>query len=594
MKSPDSAGGFERRLATILSGDVHRFSASMGEDDEATLSRLLVCREIIRDAVARLNGRLFGVVADSWMAEFASPVTAVRCAAECQRTIEPHNAEFPENKQIRYRMGLHLGDVIVEGSDLFGDEVNIAARLQEICEPGQLVLSDAVFRHVLGKVDLPFRALGPKRLKHIAQDVSAFAARVNGQGSRDPIPTPIDVSAPVPGFGGKPAIAVIPFETAGGVEQDEHIGDGFALDLIDMLSNLRWLPVISSASSFIFKGHALDAQTIGRALGARYLVTGSFRRIGANVQLAIALTDASNALNLWSQRYRLRFNQLSGVEDDIVACLASLLGTEVERAEQWRLRETKADAMVSWELIRRGIWHLQKFTKEDAGEARRIFELALSQDPGSAEARIQLAWWHFWNIWTTQGDVAGLRTAERLAREALAIDPRDARAHLLVGIALLMLKEPYQARAKFAEAIAMNPSLATAYACRGSSFTLAGDPEPAIAPLLLSMRLNPHDPFLFHYLGELAIAYYMQRDWASACEFAGRSLQLRAGYWYAKAILVASLARGGEMGKARELASQPSSQFSAKQVYWLPFLEKKWNAYLLDGLKLAGCRIAKY
>jgi class 3 adenylate cyclase/TolB-like protein/Tfp pilus assembly protein PilF len=586
---------YERRFAAILSGDMFRFCVQMGQDDERTLSQLLTCRQIIEKTAAGKGGRLFGVAGDSWMAEFASPVQAVRCAAECQRAIEPLNAGLSPEKQTRFRMGLHMGDVIAEERDLFGDEVNIAARLQELSVPGQLVLSDVVFRHVLGKVDLRFRALGARRLKNIAKDVSAFAAELHaeGEGAQDAVPSALDVSAPVPGFDGKPAIAVLPFQTSGESAGAEHIGEGFAQDLINGLSNLRWLPVISSPSSFVFKSHVLDAQTIGRALGARYLVTGSLWLAGQDLRLIVDLTDTGSGLNLWSQRYRLHFSKLLGVQDEILAGIVSLLGAEVERAEQLRLRERKAEDLGSWELIRRGIWHLQKFTKEDAAAARTIFDEAIRQDPGSAEARVQLAWWHFWDVWTRQGDLQALQAAGRLAREALHIDPRDARAHMLSGIAQMMTGQPVQARHSFAQAIFLNPSLATAHSSLGSSYILTGEPANAIAPLLLSIRLNPQDPLIFHYLGELAAAFYMQGEWGKACEFAERSLQFRAGYWYAKALLIASLARGGRLAMAQELAAGPSSNFAIERINWLPFIDKKWNDYLLEGLKLAGCRLSK-
>jgi class 3 adenylate cyclase/TolB-like protein len=586
---------YERRFAAILSGDVFRFSAQMGQDDERTLSQLLTCRRIIEKTAARRRGRVFGVAGDSWMAEFASPVQAVRCAADCQRAIEPLNAGLSPDKQTRYRMGLHMGDVIAEEGGLFGDEVNIAARLQELSAPGQLVLSDVVFRHVLGKVDLRFKALGARRLKNIAKDVSAFAAELcpEGENLQDAVPPALDVSAPVPGFGGRPAIAVLPFQTSGGNAGAEHIGEGLAQDLINGLSNLRWLPVISSRSSFVFKSHVLDAQTIGRALGARYLVTGSLRLAGQDLRLIAGLTDTSSGLNLWSRRYRLDFGKLFSIEDEILAGIVNLLGAEVERAEQLRLREHKAEDLGSWELIQRGIWHLQKFTKQDAAAARLIFDRALKQDPTSAEARIQLAWWHFWDVWTRQGDLKGLQITGRLAREAMHLDPRDARAHLLAGIAQMMTGQPAQARHSFSEAIHLDPSLAVAHACLGSSFILAGDPATAISPLLLSLRLNPQDPFLFHALGELAAAFYMQGEWNKASEFAERSLQFRAGYWYAKALLIASLARGGQTESARELAAEPSSNFAIERINWLPFINKKWNDYLLEGLKLAGCRLSK-
>ena len=298
----------------------------MGQDDELTLTRLLAYRQILEDIVAAGGGRMFGVAGDLWMAEFASPVEAVRCALECQRSIESRNGELPEDKRIRFRIGLHMGDVIADNGNLFGDEVNITARLQQLCLPGHLVISDAVFQHVLGKVDLHFSALGLQRLKNISAAVSAYTADIiTASGSSAPLhlSSGVDVSKPVPGFQGKPAIAVLPFKTLGG--GNDYLGEGFAEDLVNGLSNVGWFPVISRCSSFIFKNHALDTASIGRALGARYLVTGSVRPTGKDLRLIVDLIDAENGVNLWSHRYQVDFRGLLDTQDEISASIVSVL-----------------------------------------------------------------------------------------------------------------------------------------------------------------------------------------------------------------------------------------------------------------------------
>jgi adenylate cyclase len=586
---------FRRRFVTILSADISGFCRMMGSDDEPTLATLLTYRHLMERIVVRGGGRMFGVAGDSWMAEFASPVEVVRCAVVCQRSVEDRNSELPERQRIRFRLGVHMGDVMVDGEGLYGDDVNIAARLQQICRPGHLVLSDAVFRHIVGKVNLRFNALGPQRLKNIAVAVSAFSAEVitpSDESPADDLVSAVDVSQPVPGFDGRPAIAVLAFNTLGNSTGSEYFGEGLAEDLITGLSNVRWFPVISRSSSFIFKNQALDSRSIGRALGARYLVSGSVRLSEKDLRLVVHLIDAENDLNLWSQKYQLDFSKLFDVQDEIAASIVSVLDSEIERAEQTRSRTRAAEDLDTWELVRRGIWHLYKFTKEDAAAARLIFEEALKRDPGSAEARVQLAWWYFWDVWAKRGDLSILRIARQLGREATLIDPRDARAHSIVGVALMMMGEAERSRPHYLEAIRLNPSLASAHAPLGSSYILAGEAEKGIAPLLLSIRLNPHDLYGFHYLGELAIAYHLQGQWAKACEFAERSLQFRANYWYARAVLIASLARSGWVEKASELAAEPASRFSREQINWLPFADKKWNDYLLDGLRLGGCRLS--
>ncbi len=585
---------FRRRLVTILAGDVADYCRLMGADDETTLLQLLDYRQLLENITASGGGRMFGVAGDSWMAEFASPVEAVRCAMECQRSVEARNSELPEEKRVRFRIGIHMGDVIANNSNLFGDEVNIAARLQQLCRPGHLVVSDEVFRHALGKVDVRFSALGLQRLKNIPTAISAYTADIiaaSGSSAPQHLSAGVDLSEPVPGFHGKPAIAVLPFKTLGGGSDSEYLGEGFAEDLVNGLSNVRWFPVISRCSSFIFQNHAIDTASIGRALGARYLVTGSMRRVGNDFRLTVTLIEAENGLNLWSQRYQIGFSEFLDTQDDISASIVSVLDSEIERAEHTRLRTREVKDLDSWELIRRGIWHTYRFTKEDAAIGRELFEEALRRDPASGEVRIQLAWWHFWDVWTKRRDHSGLRITEKLSREAALIDQRDARAHLLIGLALMIMRQPEEARIHFHDAIAVNPSLAAAHACLGMSYILAGEAKEGVEPLLLSLRLNPNDPFRFHFLGELAVAFYMQDDWARACEFAERALQVRPGYWYSKAILIASLARSGRIRKALEIRDKLPVQFSIEQIDWLPFLDREWNDHIMDGLRLAGCAL---
>jgi TolB-like protein/class 3 adenylate cyclase/Tfp pilus assembly protein PilF len=587
---------FERRFAAILSADIAGYCRLMGLDDELTVERLLRYREILKALVAASGGRIFGMAGDAWMAEFESAAPAVRCAIDCQQEIEKHNLELPENRRIRFRIGLNLGAVLASDPDLYGDGVNIAARLQEKCRPGDIVMSEAVFfqaRTVLNGI--AFKPLGRLQLKNIEGHVSAFACEIAGTDNGtapENLVAPVDVSQPVPGFEGRPAIAVLPFHVSNASPNTEYLGEALAEDLLTGLSNLRWLPVISSASSFIFKNQSLDTVSIGRALGTRYLVTGSVRQAGSNLRINVSLVDAASGSNLWTHRYEIEFDKLFAVQDQIVGNIVAVLESEVDRVEQSRSRSRKFEELDTWGLIRRGIWHLNKLTKQDAAIARELIEDAARRDENSAEARIHLAWCQFWDVWSKRGNLSLMTEVERIAREAIRLDPRDARGHLLVGIALFMMKKPEQGRPHLYTAISLNPSLATAHSCLGSSFLVSGDPDKAITPLLLSIRLNPYDVYRFHFLGELAMAFYMQGEWEKACEFAERSLQVRPNYWYAKAVRVASLARSGQMERARALISESSYQFSLEEINWVPFVDKKCNNFIVAGLELAGCRVS--
>lgn len=584
---------FERRLVALLAADASEYCRLMGQDDELTLSRLLSYRQIVENIAAARAGRMFGVAGDSWMAEFPSAVNAVQCAVDCQRAIECRNEELPAEKRIRFRIGIHWGHAIAERGNLFGGPVNIAARLQQLCKPGHLVISEAVFQQVLDKTSLRFEPMGVQRLKNISQAISAFTADIveaSGTSAGRPPSAGVDVAGPAPGFEGEPAIAVLPFKIFRGGSDEDSLGEGFAEELIHGLSKVRWFPVISRCSSFAFKNRDLDPASIGRALGATYLVTGSARGAGNEVSLIVTLDDARTGRNLWSQKYETKCSELFNAQHEIVASIVSVLESEIERAEISRLRTRKAEDLHPWELVRRGIWHLYRLTREDAASSRALLEEALRRDPGSAEARIQLAWWHFWDVWTKQADRRGFGACERLAREAAILDPRDARAHLLIGLPLMMMEQPKQSRRHFREAIDLHPSLATAHGCLGSSYILGGEPEKGIEALLLSIRLNPRDPFAFNFLGELAVGFHMLENWSKACEFAERSLQIRPNFWYARAVCIASLARSGCIDEARKMADCCLVESPADRVAWVPFIDRKWNQYLLDGLKLAGCQ----
>lgn len=584
---------FRRRLVTIVSGDVVSYTRLMGADDEATLSHLLPLRELIADYVGRHYGTVFGVAGDAFMAEFVSPVHAIRCAADLQAEIERRNELLPADRRLRYRLGLHLGDVIASSDALFGDAVNIAARLQAQAEPGHIVISDNVWAHVKGMVDLEFQPLGQLHLKGVRTPIVSYSANVVNRLAPDHVDSPftvVDLSQPVPGFGDRPALAVLPLKIVGTSEDKEYVADGLVDDIIAGLMKMRWLPVISRHTSFYHRNSSLDTQAIGRAIGAGYLVTGSIRFIQDDIYLHINLVDTETGHNLWGNKYNICFHDLPSLQDEITASLVCTIDNEIGKTEQTRAQKRKPEDLDTWQLIRRGTSHLHLLTKEDAAKAREFFEAALERDPNSVEAHVQMAWWYFWDVWTQRGDHSGLHKIEKLARRAMHLDPLDGRGHMMLGIGQLMMGKPELGRTNLFEAKRLNPSLVSAHSTYGSTYILSGEPEKAIDPLLLAIRLNPRCLFMFHYLGELAVAFHMQGEWAKAIEFAERSLQFRPGYWYAKAVLIASLVRSNRVAKALEIADNDFVTFAAKQINWLPFSERKWNKYLIEGLEMAHSR----
>jgi tetratricopeptide (TPR) repeat protein len=354
---------------------------------------------------------------------------------------------------------------------------------------------------------------------------------------------------------------------------------------------LRWLPVIARNSSFVFRGRPMSVVDMGRLLGARYLLQGSVRVAGDALRVNAALIDAETERNIWSVRYNEKIGNIFEVQDSIVEHIISALNLQINLAEEYRSRTASPQRLDVWGIVHRAMWHQYKLTREDAAKARELLDEALARDPSSLEALVQKSWWYFWDVWTQRGAKVGLIEMEKLARRARLLDSLDARPHMLIGIALLMMREPVRGRAPLLEAIRLNPSLYLAHGSLGTTYILSGDPQLAIDPLLTAMRLNPHDLYMFHAMGELAICQYMLGHWSEALDWCERALDLRPGYWYPRAVRVATLARAGEL-KAADVALQElrsrHREFSINQVNWIPFVDRKWNEYLKQGLELAG------
>jgi class 3 adenylate cyclase len=586
---------FQRRQVAVLSFDAVGYCSGMARDEDETLSRFMAYLDIINDTVARYGGRTFGAAGDSIMAEFARAVDAVQCAVAVQKTTGEANAKLLAEQRLPFRIGIDVGDAIDQDGKLYGDGVNIAARLQERADPGGIIISEAVHAHVHALLDFSLEPLGDLVLKNIRHVVSAYRVRI-GEGSEpdfaSEVATAIDVSVPVPGFEGRPAIAVLPLTLVGDAAELEYVADGLADDLIQGLSAARSFPVIDRNSSFALRGAALGANRIGRVLGARYLASGSFRVTAAgDVRITVSLIDAESGRLLWSEPYNRPRDQLTAVPVDLQNRIIATLDATLNITEQRRYCSRPVADLDAWGLINRGKWHQNRFTREDATEARRLFDRALEREPDSVEALIQLAWWHFWNVWTQRGDAAGVRELARLATQALQIDNEDARGHLLVGISRVLVGDPAGALGPLGEAIRLNPSLSQAHATTGSAYILNGQPGKGIAPLLAGMRLSPRDLYVFHGAGELAVAYLMLEEWDKALEWCEKSLRLRPGYWYARVIAVCALARSGREGQAEAALSELLTRcpsFSQNHVLWLPFADKRWNAFLVEGLRLAG------
>ena len=560
----------ERRLAAILAADVVGYSRLVGEDEEGTLRTLSACREVIDGLVASHHGRVFGSAGDSVIAEFASPVEAVRCAVNIQRDLETRNAGIPENKRMRFRIGVNLGDVVVNGDDLMGEGVNVAARLEGLAEPGTVNVSGSVHEQVKNKLDVGFDFLGPQELKNIAEPVPVFRVRLEPRSSTSQLAaserSPESLALPE-----KRSIVVLPFENMSGDPEQGYFSDGITEDIITELSKFRSLFVIARSSSFSFRGQSPEVKEVSRRLGVRYVVEGSVRRAGNRVRIAAQLIDAVADAHLWAERYDRVLEDIFTVQDEVTEAIVAAIAPELGKAEQQLATSKKLENLNVWEIYQRGMWHLYQRTKDDLAEARRLFEAALSLDPGLSLACSALVDAYYYEVVLGLADsVAENRNkALQVARRAVELDPDDAAAHCAMGKARIVRREHALAVPDLQLAIDLNPSSAWAHYGLGAAAVFSGHAEEAIRHLERAIRLSPRDQHMGSFMVRLAEAYLVKRDYPGAVQWARKALQQQGFQWSRYAALLAGLGFLGEREEARRVLDECLAQrpnFSVSMV----------------------------
>lgn len=407
-------------------------------------------------------------------------------------------------------------------------------------------------------------------------------------GGSQPLPSHIlDLTQVPPGFAGQQALAVLPFANATGDSNSDYLAEGISEELIERLSCVRWLPVIARSSSFSLSGNE-DKVSIGRLLGAKYLVEGRLHRIPGGYVLATTLLDAETNHTIWSHRFVLGADVSGGALEEVASELVAHLEVRIERAEQGRTREKRQSPMSLTDLIWRGRWHLNRLTRTDSEMAEKLFAEALALDPDSPEALIQSTFATAWAIWAQRGSKDRIVDMRKLAQRAMYADPYDGRGYLLCGIAEIWLRHPQAAQTLLQHAISLNPSLAIAHAQLGCSFNLLGKPEQAIQPLRTALRLSAHDPYIFFILNEIALSLDMLGQWSEAIDHADHSLARRPAYWWAHVIKIDALVRSGEIARAAAALNElfmVKRDFSTRYLDWIPFLDEKWVARYVESLR---------
>lgn len=584
----------ERRLAAVLAADVAGYSRLMGADEEGTLARLKAVRKAIVDpAIASYRGHIVKTTGDGMLVEFASAVDAVRNAVEVQRKMAEQNSAVPEDQRIEFRIGFHVGDIIFDDNDIFGDSVNIAARLEGIAEPGGVCISDDAYRQVRGKVEIACDDMGPQPLKNIAEPMRVWRVRLTGQAT-SALQSGSAVSQhqalPVPD---KPSIAVLPFQNMSGDPEQEYFADGITEDIITMLSRFRWFFVIARNSTFTYKTKLVDVKQVARELGVRYLLEGSVRRSGKRIRIAAQLIDAVTTTHIWAERYDRDLTDIFDVQDEITEQVAGAIEPELLKTEGLAAI-SRTENLTAWDLVRQGMWHFHKVTAETHLRARQLFRQAAKLDPKLLEAQIWLgrvnAGLGFYG-WTEdpKGD---LREGMQAALNAVQLDERNPYSHYALAIVSVVSGELEQAIRAAEKANEISPSFALGHFVLGMARLFSGRPEAAIEPLEHGLRLNPFDPQNFVWFQTLAFAEYFAGNRSAALQAALRALNVRPSWRPTLEVVALCYAALDRLDEARTFVDQvrhlekPSTDAFALMKRHNP----EWAAAMAAMLEMVGLR----
>jgi adenylate cyclase len=583
----------ERRLAAVLAADIAGYSRLMGRDEERTLSNLKSLRKTLVDpAIAAHRGRIVKTTGDGMLVEFASAVDAARCGVEVQRRMAAQNADVPQDVRIEFRIGIHVGDIIIDDNDIFGDGVNIAARLEGIAEPGGVCISDDAQRQVRGKVDIAFADMGWQNLKNIAEPMRAWRVQLDGSAAPMASAKPADASAqPVLALPDRPSIAVLPFQNMSGDPEQEYFADGMVEDIITELSRIRWLFVIARNSTFIYKGKAIDVKQVARELGVRYVLEGSVRRGGNRVRVTAQLIDPTSGAHIWAERYDRDLNDIFAVQDEITASVAGVIEPALAEAEQQRALRKLPERLDAWEAYQRGVWHFNKYGPEENQTAQTFFRRAIALDPKFAPGHHGYALALQWDIWHYSSrpfsEVQGVPREE--ARIAVALDDKDAMAHAVLAHITMWGGEWEAAIAEARTALVLNPNSAFVISMLGCVLGFGGYREEALARLQQAMRASPHDPLTWLWTLWSSVMHFYSRQFDAALQKQQQVVRLRPGFIPIQISMATSLAHLGRLDEARELFERASAQGAQDPRYQsAPWVRPEDNALRIEGVRLAA------
>jgi TolB-like protein len=583
----DEDTSIKRRLAAILAADIAGYSRLMGQDEAATVRDLKGHQAVILPLVARHGGRIIDTAGDGILAEFPSVIGATACAVEIQRAMAARNEDVPEHRRMLFRIGINLGDVIHDETRIYGDGINVAARLEGLADPGGVLVSQAVHDQVRDRLDLVFEDLGERELKNIAHPVRVYRLRPTANSAAQPVP---EAALPLPD---KPSIAILPFANMSGDPEQEHFADGIAEDILTGLARLRWLFVIARNSSFTYKGRHLDVRQIGRELGVRYVLEGSVRKAGNRVRITGQLVEAETGAHLWAERYDRALDDVFAIQDEITEKVIGCIQPHVYAAEHERLKRKPPQRLDAWESFVRAMFLYSQHSEPSTREALGMLDRAVELDPGYAQAHglrgVCLAWRA---IQGWEQRATAFAQAAASADRAVAGDPGEPWAHLARGFIAIGRKRDGETLDAFNRAIEASPSFAYAHGLLGAAHAFGGRPDQAIECIDRGVRLSPRDIFGDEYQLYYAFAHFQAGRYAEAAAAAQQAIQQRPGHPVLYVMAAASHGLAGEIDQAASAIAQLRALVpgvsAADFEENLPYCRQEDRSRLARGLRAGG------
>ena len=549
-----SGEGFKRKLTAILSADVAGYSRLMDDDEEATIRTLTAYRSGMTELIQQYRGRVVDTTGDNLLAEFISAVDAVNCAIEIQRELAERNVELSDERKMNFRIGVNVGDVIEEEDRIYGDGVNIAARVEGLAEAGGICISGRVYDQVENKLDLRYDFLGEQEVKNIAKPVRVYRVGIEPDELRFPERGIKGFLSEEPALPDKPSVAVLPFDNLSGDPDQVYFVDGIVDDIITELSRFPYIFVIARTTSFTFKGKSVDVRQVGRELGVRYVLEGSVRRINDRVRITAQLIEAATGNHIWAERYDRNLEDIFSVQDEITAQVVGSIPPELYSAEMRRAQQKPVESLDVWNYAVRGRWHVLRLTREDNVEAKRLFGKALELDPNYVPALSFLVYCHVCDVlfgWS-QEPPQSITEARRLARKAASLDENDSWVQCALGLTEFIAKNPDTAIAHYRRAIDLNPNFALAHGYLSCQLAYAGEAEAAIETGHKAIRLSPRDPELFHFHVGVGTGHFIAERYEEAVTWANKVIADRPETPAGHRLLAASLAQLGRIAEARK------------------------------------------